>query len=79
MKVDKNGKEIKIARKFREVETYQFDVKEFHHNPYLEEFVEQMKRLSNRLNEIEDDFDDAWDIKEDFHPAIQQFIFTVEG
>ena len=79
MKTDKNGKEIKIAKKFGEIETYQFDVDEFHLNPYLYEFVEQMKLLSNRLHEVEEQFDDAEDIKEDFHPAIQQFIFTVEG
>lgn len=74
---DKNGKDIKIARKFGEIETYQFDVKEFHHNPYIQLFVEEMKLLSNRLNEMEE-IDDDFGIKEDFHPAIQQFIFTVE-
>lgn len=40
-----------------------------------------MMGLSNRLNEIEDDdlFDNALDIKEDYLPAIQEFIMNITG
>ena len=50
-------------------------------NEYLNKFADKMMNLSNRLNEIEDDddFRDDLDIKEDYLPAVQEFIMNITG
>ena len=48
-------------------------------NEYLNEFANTMMDLSNRLNEIDDEFDNAYDIKDNYLPLIQKFIFKITG
>lgn len=71
---------MKIAKTFDEKE-YKNLSSEIMNNHYLQQFAEKMMELSNRLNEIEDDdvLRDDIDIKEDYLPAIQEFIMNITG
>lgn len=71
---------MKIATKFEEKEDRNLPL-EVTKNEYLNKFADKMMYLSNRLNEIEDDddFRDDLDIKEDYLPAIQEFIMNITG
>lgn len=75
------SEKIKIATNFNEIEEYNLP-EEVLSNPYLQQFANQMMRLSNRLNEIEEceegyiESDDL-DIKEDYLPAIREFILNI--
>jgi len=71
---------MKVAEKFKDKEHYELP-EEVTKNEYLNKFADKMMNLSNRLNEIEDDddLDDALDIKEDYLPAIQEFILNITG
>ena len=71
---------MKVATKFEEKEYKNLPL-EVTKNEYLNEFADKMMNLSNRLNEIEDDdyFRDDLDIKEDYLPAIQEFILNING
>jgi len=71
---------MKIAKTFDEKE-YKDLSSEIMNNQYLQQFVEKMMELSNRLNEIEDDdvLRDDIDIKDDYLPAIQEFIMNITG
>lgn len=71
---------MKIANRMEEIEPKEL-TKEVRECEYIRVFVSKMMSLSNRLNEIDDDdeFNDALDIKENYLPAIQEFIFSVEG
>lgn len=54
--------------------------KEVRNHPYLQAFAERMMKLSNRLNEIEDNTSrDDYDIQEDYLPAIREFIINFTG
>jgi len=54
---------MKIAEKFEDKEYKGLSV-EISKNEYLNSFADKLMNLSNRLNEIDDDFDDELDIKE---------------
>lgn len=71
---------MKIATKFEEKEDKNLPL-EVTKNEYLNKFADKLMSLSNRLNEIEDDddFRDDLDIKEDYLPAIQEFIMNITG
>lgn len=71
---------MKVATKFEEKEDRNLPL-EVTKNEYLNKFADKMMNLSNRLNEIEDDddFRDDLDIKEDYLPAIQEFIMNITG
>jgi hypothetical protein len=71
-------KEIKIAEKLADVTEFNLSP-EILGNEYLNKFATKMMLLSNRLNEIEDDndFADDLDIKEDYLPAIREFIWNI--
>ena len=71
---------MKVATKFEEKEDRNLPV-EVTKNEYINKFADKMMLLSNRLNEIEDndDFADDLDIKEDYLPAIQEFILNING
>lgn len=71
---------MKVATKFEEKEDRNLPL-EVTKNEYLNKFADKMMNLSNRLNEIEDDddFADDLDIKEDYLPAIQEFIMNING
>ncbi len=71
---------MKIAKTFDEKE-YKNLSSEIMNNHYLQQFAEKMMELSNRLNEIEDDdvLRDDIDIKDDYLPAIQEFIMNITG
>lgn len=71
---------MKIATTFEEKEDRNLPL-EVTKNEYLNKFADKMMNLSNRLNEIEDDddFRDDLDIKEDYLPAIQEFIMNITG
>lgn len=73
-------KKIKIAKKFEEVTEYSLPLT-VSSNEYIQQFADKMMVLSNRLNEIDDDddFDDALDIKQEFLPAIREFILNTTG
>lgn len=72
--------EIKIAERFDDVKEHPLSP-EILGNEYLNKFASKMMLLSNRLNEIEDDeeFRDDYDIKEDYLPAIREFIANITG
>ena len=72
---------IKIATNFDEIQEHELS-KGIMDNPYLQQFANKMMELSNRLNEIEDveqgDLEsDDYDIKEDYLPAIREFILNI--
>ena len=71
---------MKIATTFEEKEDRNLPL-EVTKNEYLNKFADKLMSLSNRLNEIEDDddFRDDLDIKEDYLPAIQEFIMNITG
>jgi len=71
---------MKVATTFEEKEDRNLPL-EVTKNEYLNKFADKMMNLSNRLNEIEDDddFRDDLDIKEDYLPAIQEFIMNITG
>lgn len=71
---------MKVATKFEEKEDRNLPL-EVTKNEYLNKFADKMIHLSNRLNEIQDDddFADDLDIKEDYLPAIQEFIMNITG
>jgi len=71
---------MKIAKTFDEKE-YKNLSSEIMNNHYLQQFAEKMMELSNRLHEIEDDdvLRDDIDIKDDYLPAIQEFIMNITG
>ena len=71
---------MKVATTFEEKEDRNLPL-EVTKNEYLNKFADKMMNLSNRLNEIEDDddFRDDIDIKEDYLPAIQEFIMNITG
>ena len=71
---------MKVATTFEEKEDRNLPL-EITKNEYLNKFADKMMNLSNRLNEIEDDddFRDDIDIKEDYLPAIQEFIMNITG
>lgn len=71
---------MKIATTFEEKEDRNLPL-EVTKNEYLNKFAYKLMSLSNRLNEIEDDddFRDDLDIKEDYLPAIQEFIMNITG
>ena len=75
-----NKEEITIASRFEEVREYELPI-EVWQDHYLQKFANKMMNLSNRLNEIDDDdiFNDAVDIKEDYLPAIREFILNLTG
>lgn len=71
---------MKIANTFEEKTMYSLP-KEVIENEYIQKFADKLMGLSNRLNEVDnsDVFDDAFDIKEDYLPAIQEFILNITG
>ena len=71
---------MKVATTFEEKEDRNLPL-EVTKNEYLNKFADKMMNLSNRLNEIEDDddFRDDLDIKEDYLPAVQEFIMNITG
>lgn len=70
----------KIATNFKEVKHFNLPA-EITNHPYIAAFADKMMTLSNRLNEIEDgdEFNDAADIKEEYLPAIREFIWNTTG
>jgi hypothetical protein len=75
------SKKIKIATNFDEIQEHELS-KVIIDNPYLQQFANKMMELSNRLNEIEDVEEgyiesDDYDIKEDYLPAIREFILNI--
>ncbi len=75
------SKKIKIATNFDEIQEHAL-LKVIVDNPYLQQFANKMMELSNRLNEIEDVEEgsiesDDYDIKEDYLPAIREFILNI--
>jgi len=71
---------MRVATKVEEKEDKNLPI-EVTSNEYLNKFADKMMRLSNRLNEIEDDdeFADDVDIKKDYLPSIQEFIMNITG
>jgi ATP-dependent helicase/DNAse subunit B len=73
---------IKIAKTFDEIQQHNLS-KVILENSYLQQFANKMMELSNRLNEIEQLEDegyiepDDYDIKEDYLPAIREFIVNI--
>jgi len=76
------SKKIKIAETFDDIQEHNLS-KEILENPYLQQFANKMMELSNRLNEIEELEDegyiepDDYDIREDYLPAIREFIINI--
>lgn len=71
---------MKIAENFDEITLHDLP-SEIIKNKYLSLFADKLMHLSNRLNEIdeEDEFTDDLDIKEDYLPAIREFIANITG
>ena len=71
---------MKVAESFKEIKEIKLPI-EVVKNEYINAFTDKMMQLSNRLNEINDDaeFDDALDIKEDYLPAMREFIANIVG
>lgn len=71
---------MKVAEKFDQVTEHNLP-EEITSDKYLNAFATKLMDLSNRLNEIDDDdtFDDAIDIKQDYLPAIREFILNITG
>lgn len=73
------SQEIKIAESFNDVSEHNLSP-EILGNEYINKFATKMMKLSNRLNEIEDDeLRDDFDIKEDYLPALREFILNITG
>jgi len=72
---------IKIAKTFDEIQEHNIS-KVILENSYLQQFANKMMELSNRLNEIEEVEigciePDDYDIREDYLPAIREFIVNI--
>lgn len=69
---------IKVATKFSEKLNHSLP-EEITKDEYLNAFADKMMHLSNRLNEVNHAWDDAADIRDDYMPAIQEFILNING
>lgn len=69
---------VKVATKYSEKINHDLP-EQITKDKYLNAFADKMMKLSNRLNEVEHEFDDAIDIKENYLPAIQEFILNING
>ena len=67
---------MKIAETFEQVEEKKLNLNVVA-DPYLNAFAEKMMKLSNTL--AEDEWVDIDDIKEDYLPAIREFILNITG
>jgi len=50
-------------------------------NKYIKHFANVMMRLSNELNDVDEDdeFSELKDVRDDFSPEIRRFILTITG
>ena len=67
---------MKVAQTFDEVEEKKLDFN-IKADPYINAFAQKMMEFSNDLNENE--WLDTDDIKEEYLPAIREFILNITG
>jgi len=67
---------MRVAQTLDEVEEKKLDFSIIS-DPYINAFAQKMMELSNDLNENE--WIDADDIKEEYLPAIREFIWNITG
>ncbi|MFW5830788.1 MAG: hypothetical protein ACOCVA_00965 [Prolixibacteraceae bacterium] len=67
----------------KKLEEYERDdvPEEIMNHPFIQQFAQEMMKLSNRLNTIDDNdnFADDLDIKDDYLPKIRKFINITTG